>query len=613
MTTSEQVGAPATPSPRGRGRHWTRWVGWGLILLAVLLVACVALLARDALAAREALTRALDEVPAAEEALRAGDVDTADAALERVQPFTATARASTDGPLWSLAAHLPVYGQDLRAFSAAAATVDDLAAVVLPSLTQALGAIEGDSVTITDGGVDLAPLVDAAPAVARAADAFDDIDARLAAVDPTALHREIAEPYATLVARADDLRPVVQTADRLTSLGPAMLGADGPRRYLVVSLNNAELRAGGGIPGALAVLTVDDGAVSLERQASTADVPPFAEPVLPLDPGVEQLFTDRVGRYVQDTPLTPDFPTTAELTATMWEQSQGETLDGVAAIDPVALSYLLEATGGIDVPFGEGSVALDAGNVVQVLLSDAYAQLEPGEQTDAFFASVASTVLETFLGGTADPGVARDALARGAAEHRVLLWSAHPAEQERLAGTVVAGDVDTADRAASSVGVFLNDATGGKMSYYLATDVRLSGSVCTDGGRVDTFRAVLASTAPADAATSLPWYVTGGGISGVAPGNVRTIVVLYPPRDGVVGTVRVGEEPSGALVADVAGRRAASFPVELAPGQSATVTFTVTAPAEGPGTVGPDGTIDLWTTPTVSEPGLAVVPVAACG
>ncbi|WP_264031348.1 DUF4012 domain-containing protein [Cellulosimicrobium sp. SH8] len=613
MTTTEPADLPPRHTGGRRRRHWASWLGWGLILLAVLLVACVALLARDALAARDALTRALDEVPAAEEALRAGDVETAEAALDRVQPYTATARASTDGPLWSLAAHLPVYGQDVRAFSAAAATVDDLAAVVLPSLTQALGAVEGDSLTLTGDGVDLAPLTEAAPAMARAADAFDDIDARLARVDPDALHQEIAEPYATLVARTDDLRPVVRTADRLTTLGPAMLGADGPRRYLVVALNSAELRAGGGIPGALAVLTVDGGAVSLERQASTADVPPFAEPVLPLDPGVEQLFTDRVGRYVQDTPLTPDFPTTAELTAAMWEQAQGETLDGVVATDPVALSYLLEATGPLDVPAGDDTVTLDAGNVVQALLSDSYARLEPGPETDAFFASVATSVLGTFLAGGADPGLARDALARAADEHRVLLWSAHPDEQDRLAGTVVAGDIDTADRAASSVGVFLNDATGGKMGYYLDTDVRLTGSACTDGGRVDTFSAALTSTAPADAGSSLPWYVTGGGISGVTPGNVRTVVVLYPPRGGEVGTVRVGGAPTGALVAEVGGRRAASLPVELAPGQSTAVSFTVTSPADpqdGPGT---DGTIDVWTTPTVSTPGLAVVPVAACG
>lgn len=618
MTTTELAGRPSPQGPRHprrRRRRWGRWVGWGLLLVVVLLLVAAGLLVRDALTARDALLGAMDEVPAAEEALRAGDVGTADAVLAEVQPLTAQARASTDGPLWSLAAYLPLVGQDVRAFSVAAATVDDLAADILPSLAQALGTVDGDALTLTGDGVDLAPLVAAAPAMADAARTFDEIDARLTTVDPDALHAEIAEPYAQLVERTDDLRPVVRTADRLTALAPAMLGADGPRRYLVVALNNAELRAGGGIPGAFAVLTVDGGRVALERQASTGDVPPFAEPVLPLDPGVEQLFTDRVGRYVQDTPLTPDFPTTAALTAAMWEQSQGETVDGVVATDPVALSYLLEATGPLDValgPDGTDTLTLDSENLVQTLLSDAYAQLEPGPQTDEFFAAVATRVLGAFLGGEADPGLARDALVRGADEHRVLVWSARTDEQEHLSGTVVAGDIDTAEGAATSVGVFLNDATGGKMGYYLDTDVRLTASACTADGRVDAFRATLTSTAPADAATSLPWYVTGGGISGVEPGTVRTIVTLYPPRGGQVDSVRLGGAGAGTLVADVAGRRAAALPVGLGPGESTDVTFTVSTPARA-ASVLDGGTIDLWTTPTASEPGLEVVPVATCG
>ncbi|WP_415297073.1 DUF4012 domain-containing protein [Cellulosimicrobium sp. SJTW-1] len=608
MTTTERDAPPRHPRRR---RSRAAWLGWGLILLAVALVVCAGLLARDALAARDALTRALDEVPAAEEALRDGDVAAADAALDRVQPLTASARAHTDGPLWSLAAHLPVYGQDVRAFSVAAATADDLAAVVLPSLTQTLGSVEGDGLALTGDGVDLAPLVAAAPTVARAADAFDAIDARLATVDRDALHAEVADPYAALVARTDDLRTVVRTADRLTALAPAMLGADGPRRYLVLALNNAELRAGGGIPGALAVISADQGRVTLERQASTVGFPSFDEPVLPLDPGVEELFTDRVGRYLQDTPLTPDFPTTAALASTMWERAQGEQVDGVVATDPVALSYLLEATGPVTVPVDGGAVDLDAGNVVQTLLSDAYAELEPGEQTDTFFAAVAAQVLEEFLAGGADPAVARDALVRGADEHRVLLWSAREAEQERLAGTVVAGDIDTADQAAGSVGVFLNDGTGGKMGVYLGSDVRLAGSTCTAADRVDTFEVDLASSAPADAATSLPWYVTGGGTAGVEPGVTRTFVVLYPPRDGQVSGLRRDDAPLPAQPGDVAGRGALSAMVDLAPGQSTTLSFTTTTPRDA-GTAAATS-LDVWSTPTTTQPGLRTVDVAPCG
>lgn len=600
----------APEGPRRRRGRWGLWVGWSLVALGVLLLVGAALLVRDALTARDALERAMAEVPAAEEALRAGDVETASAILADVQPLTATARASTDGFHWTLAAHLPVVGQDVRAYSASAATVDDLATDVLPPLSQVLAVVDGDAVTITDGRVDLAPLEAAAPLTARAAAAFDDIDARHAQVDRTALHAEVAEPYDRLVAATDELRPLVRTADRVTTLGPAMLGADGPRRYLVLALSNAELRAGGGITGALAVLTVDDGRVVLERQAATGDVPPFDEPVLPLDPGVEQLYSDRVGRFVQDTTLTPDFPTAAALSAEMWAQAQGEQVDGVLATDPVALSYLLESTGPVDV----AGTTVDSTTVVRTLLSDAYAELEPGPATDEFFATVASSVIGTFLGGGGDPATALDAVGRAADEHRLMLWSAHADEQESLAGTVVAGDVDTADRAARSVGVFLNDGTGGKMGYYLDTAVRHTGSRCTADGRVDTFAADLTSTAPADAATSLPWYVTGGGIYGVDPGVIRTFVVLYPPRGESATDVRRDDRPAPGQPGTVGDRAAVSVMVDLAPGETTTVTFaTTSAPADDAAPDPSPGLLDVWTTPTARTPGLQTVEVPVCG
>ncbi|WP_083260088.1 DUF4012 domain-containing protein [Cellulosimicrobium cellulans] len=589
-------------------RRRRRWVGWTLLALVVLALVAVGLLVRDALTARDALTRAMDEVPAAEEALRAGDLETADATLARVQPLTATARASTDGPLWALAAHLPLVGQDVRAFSASAATVDDLAATVLPSLAEVLAVVDGGAVAVVDGGVDLAPLEQAAPLTARAADAFDAIDARHEAVDRGALHAEVAEPYDRLTAATDELRPLVRTAERVTALGPAMLGADGPRRYLVLALNNAELRATGGIPGALAVVAVDGGRVTLERQAATADVPPFDAPVLPLDPGTEELYSDRLGRFVQDTTLTPDFPTTAALAATMWEQAQGQAVDGVVATDPVALSYLLEATGPLDV----GGTTVEAGNVVQVLLADAYATFEAGEETDAFFAAVATTVLGTVLAGGADPATATDAFDRAAAEHRLLLWSAHEDEQERLAGTVVAGDIDTAERAAGTVGVFLNDGTGGKMGWFLDSAVELTSSTCTDAGRVDTFAVRLASTAPPDAATALPWYVTGGGIAGVEPGVTRTFVTLYPPRGGRVTDARVDDTSAVGQPGTVADRSALSVMVDLAPGQGTTLTFSTVSTSGQAGDATP-GRLDVWSTPTARAPGLQTVDVATCG
>ncbi|MHA7133631.1 DUF4012 domain-containing protein [Oerskovia turbata] len=598
---------PTTPA-RPRRRHRARWVILSIFLLLVLLLVCAGLLVRDAFAARSSLTDAIERLPAVEEALRAGDGATAQAALGEVQPLTADARANTDGPLWWVAGRLPGIGADVSAFSTAAWAVDEITQDVLPPLAQAAALVSDGGIQVQGGAVDLAPLTAAAPEVSGAADTMSTVVERVGGIDVSALQNVLAGPIGDLQDKVWTLESLVGVADRATTLLPAMLGAEGPRTYLLMALNSAELRAPGGIPGAFAVLGVDVGAITLLDQASTQDVGPFPGGIAPLDPADEELFGANMAVYVQDTVFTPDFPTAAPLAAAMWEGSKGQTVDGVLTLDPVALSYLLEATGPVEVQ----GATIDAGNAVDLLLSDVYAELEPGAETDAFFAAVAGTVLATALSGDTDPASLLGAVQRATSEHRALVWSSHADEQALLADTVVSGDIGASQRSADTVGVFLNDATAGKMSYYLDSAVQLVGSECTASGRSDSFRVDLASTAPADAATDLPWYVTGGGVAGTPPGNIRTDLFLYPPRGGRIVNLSADGALTGSEVVEIQGRAVATLPRELTPGQSTSVTFTVTTPADGPGSSGTRW-IDLWTTPTIDHGGLTTIEVADCG
>ena len=102
-------------------------------------------------------------------------------------------------------------------------------------------------------------------------------------------------------------------ADQGARLLPPVLGADGPRRYLLVSQNPAELRATGGMIGAYAVLQAEGGRIRMTAPGSSAGLRPF-DPPLRIDPQVRQLWTDLPGRYPADVNLVPDFPTAAAST-----------------------------------------------------------------------------------------------------------------------------------------------------------------------------------------------------------------------------------------------------------------------------------------------------------
>ncbi|WP_402468332.1 DUF4012 domain-containing protein [Isoptericola aurantiacus] len=624
--TSAPAGGRRPAARRTRSHRVLRRVLVGTLLVALAVGICAALMVRDALSARDALDEAAATVPEVEQSLRDSLLDPAaerpladDATLAQLQQHTQDARDATDGPLWSVAAHLPVVGPSVHAATTVSSVLDDVSDVVLPAL-----AVTGDAATSTrrddSGGIDLAPLADAADDVTAARDVLAQARVELDDVDPAAIQPEFVEPVVTLSERLDDLDGLLAAAERATALLPPMLGADEPRRYVLAGLSNAELRTSGGIPGALMLLEVDDGKVSVTRQVSSGDVGPFREPVVPLDPDDEAAYSDRLARWVQDVTLTPDFATTAPILAAMWQRAQGDEVDGVVATDPVALSYLLEATGPVEVPLpddiaeavGSDSVEVRAETVVDLLLRRAYDVLDQ-DRTDEFFAVVAAAVFEQLTTSDLAPTQVLPALERAAESHRLAVWSADPGEQSLLDGTLMAGTF-AADRAADAIGIFIDDTRSGKSTAYLDTRLRLAGSVCTGNGRADTVRLRLTNTMTESDAASLPFYVAGPE-DDPDRGTLRMLVTAYGARDGDVPELRQDGTVVGGSRLDVHDRPTVGVTISLEPGESTTVTVATTASARaahGLGTAEP-GTLEVWSTPTAGTNGLHVLDVPICG
>jgi hypothetical protein len=416
--------------------------------------------------------------------------------------------------------------------------------------------------------------------------------ARTDAIDRAGLSGRVADAVGQLAAGLRRLSSLTGTAARAATLLPPMLGADGPRTYLVLFQNPTEVRATGGMPGAFVVVRADQGAITIVDQgASAADLGTFPEPVLPLDPAQVALYSDKLGKFPADITFTPHFPTAATLAREMYRLRSGTTVDGVLATDPVALSYLLAATGPVPVPEGP---PLTAANAVPVLLAEAYVRMSSARDKDLYFAAAARAVFEALAGGAANPAGALSALARAAGERRLLVWSAHPDEQRGLAGTVLEGAMPTEDGANPQVGVFLNDGSGAKLDYYLTTAATLDTVACRDDGRAElSLRVTLGSTAPSD---GLPSYVLGLGLGG-DPYTMRTNAMVFSPAGGSLLDARLDGRPI-ALGTGTERRRAVGVTtVYLAPGQTSVLDVRIlTGVLPRSATVVPS----LWVTPGVN-------------
>ena len=96
--------------------------------------------------------------------------------------------------------------------------------------------------------------VAAAPDIVSAAAGAHRAQEAVAAIDTGALVPQLVGPVEELQDGMSQVAGALDAGAQVATLLPPMLGADGPRTYLLVSLNSAELRSAGGIVGAFAVL-----------------------------------------------------------------------------------------------------------------------------------------------------------------------------------------------------------------------------------------------------------------------------------------------------------------------------------------------------------------------
>jgi len=537
--------------------------------LALVITFCVAWLGVRGWLATQHLRSAVTLAGRVQDGLTANDGTTTLDAAGGLRSEVSSAVDLTGDPIWRGAEFIPFIGDDLRAVRQVSIVLSSVAESAVLPVAQVADRFGVDTFKPVDGVLDLQPLVDARPAVDRADSTLTSQLEVAQAIDTSGTVSQVTDAVDQLVDVLGSASAQVDVVARAVDLAPGMLGSDGPRDYLVLFQNNAELRATGGIPGAVALLRVEGGKISLVQQASSGDFPRADAPVLPLPVETQGLYGAITGQYIQDVNLPPQFPLSAQLAREMWKQQFGTEVDGVLSIDPVALSYLLTATGPVTLPTGD---VLTSDNVVSTLLSTAYSRYSDPTQQDDFFAGAAAAVFSSISSGNLDASALLAGLARAGEERRVYLWSADDTEQSRIAETTLAGELPTSTADQPKFGVYFNDGTASKMDYYLGTQISIGQAVCRQDGRPSwVVDVTLTNNAPADAATSLPEYVTGGGQLGTPAGDISTNVSIYAPSAGVfVAAAQDGVEV-GLQTATDSGLSVTQYQKTLSPGQMSTI------------------------------------------
>ena len=535
---------PGGPAPAGRrpapgrrrsGRRVRRIVLRSALGVLALLLLGTGWIALRGLQAQRELTAARTDVADLRTALLAGDVGAARVALADAQRRTSRARSLTDDPVWRAAAASPYVGGNPAAVRTVSAAVDDLAWGALPALVEAGAALDPAQLRPTGDRVAVDAFTRAAPVVATARAEVMGTHARLDDLGGSPLLPAVSTAVGNLRTELTDTARTLDGVGRASRLVPAMLGGAGERRYLVVFQNNAEARATGGLVGAYAVVSAKDGRMKVLRIGSTTDLTSADRLPVDLGPDFRAAWGNAPALWANGN-LDANFPNAARIWLALWKKQTGRALDGVLATDPVALGYLLRATGPVRLDGGE---TIDSANAARLTLHDVYARSQDNAVRDEFLRSVAGSVVEALVTGRGAPRAVLDELSRAASERRLLLYSAHAAEQQDIAPTVMSGILS--DLPGPYAFVAVNNAGGNKMDYYLRRSIRYDAGDCADGRRTSRLTVTLGNSSPDPA--GLPEYVaqrlddaSGTRLQSTADGSVVALVSVYGPLQG--GVVR---------------------------------------------------------------------------
>jgi hypothetical protein len=351
------------------------------------------------------------------------------------------------------------------------------------------------------------------------------------------------------------------------SAGPLLAGADKPKRYLISFQNSAEARGTGGILGAYALIELDKGNLNVLQTGSNASLAGMSLREIPVVMPAE--FLKLYGKnpaILQNSNLSPHFPYGAQVWLGLWKARYGQQLDGVIAVDPIALSYVLRATGEITLKSGE---KITSENVVEETLKNAYERYEKdNDARKQYLVDIMNATAAKLTKGEYSKVKMAKALRDGIKANRILIYSTNKDAQEKLAAVKLGGELKL--EANNEYRTVIQNIDASKLDYYLDRSVAIESKSC-EKDRQTQVRIRVTNTLKTGVGLS-PYVLTRadkGKPSSLVTGAHRFKVFIYGPTNARLISVSRENRTADLGGASIERKRPIYVAdVDLAPGDS---------------------------------------------
>ena len=368
-----------------------------------------------------------------------------------------------------------------------------------------------------------------------------------------------------------------QNPAALTAL-KAMLGMEGNRTYLLAAQNSAEIRASGGFPGAMGVLRIQDGILTIQDFKKVYDV------LSSYTPAEAQVTNQETNLFhgglsaPRDADYCPDFERVAYIWALGYEAKQKEAVDGVISMTPVLVQRLLDVMDE-EITLFDG-LTMDGSNACRVLQYDLYYKYFGSEYVanrailaDQLFSDAAKKtmlLLLDHLDGEALSGYL-DVAGESLDDRTMMIWMKDEEEQAIIRKLDWDGGLNS-NPEKPEAGVYVNCTIASKMGIFLEMDTQAGERMQNaDGSYTYPITVTFHNSITREEINQAAAYITGG-----ASGGFSGSAYFFAPAGGTISNfasespIYIREETYHDLSLGFLQS------LHIGPGQSLKITYDVT-------------------------------------
>lgn len=261
-----------------------------------------------------------------------------------------------------------------------------------------------------------------------------------------------------------------------------LLGHRYPQRYLVLLMNNDEMRPGGGFIGSFVLLDLNDGRVANYEFHDVYEYDGIYQAAIEVP--IHELKALSTFWRMRDSNISPDFTYSAQKAAWFLEHEGGPGVDGVIGVNLSAMQALLEETGPITVPsLGKAISAETLPTLLSTLVESKYYGVGSPKQ-------ILNELVKSFLEKLKDTKIDTKLAARvmlEAGKKQIMAYHEFPEVQSLITQLNLDGGMPKLSTLSDDyfMPIFTNIGAN-KSDRYIKTSINHDTQILSDGGVVGT-------------------------------------------------------------------------------------------------------------------------------